>query len=154
MKKLIELNIGFEITPKRIWVNDWYLNRNSKTWKKWRMLHPEAVAYKNKIIEVMLETKMKLWYDLDFLFESETWFFYEIDLVIRWTKIKDIDWPIKFIQDCMNWTLIKDDSKIQTFDTSPIIFEKWKWMNIHIILYEFNENHYFQAREYRRNLNN
>lgn len=152
MKKLIEIFIEFETTPKKIWVNDWYLNRNW-SWKRWRMLHPEAIAYKNKIIESILETKIKSWYDRDFLFENENWFFYEIDIEIKWTKIKDIDWPVKFIQDCMNWTLIKDDSKISTFDISPIIFSKWKWMNIHIILYEFNEEHYFKAREYRRKLN-
>ena len=142
MRKIIELKIEWDKSPKKISVNDMYLNNK---WKwKWRILHPLAKAYKNYLVQ---EIKQKMTRTKTELFN---WMiYYEIALELwvsskrknkieKWLNVKDVDWLIKLPQDAFTWYLIHDDDQVATFLPHPTKFFVWEWFKLQLKVYEFN----------------
>lgn len=154
MKKLLEIEISSKKEQKSISVNSMYLN--SRWVWKWRTLAPWARAYKNYLHQEIKEI-VKL---NKFEILKDTLVFFEIDLrlwvskrwrnkIESWKKPMDTDWLIKIPQDAMTELVYEDDDQVVTFDSGPVDFYVWKWFELFITVYEWNEKDYYRWRTAR-----
>jgi len=142
MKKIIEFEVIWDKSPKKISINDMYLN-NKRSWK-WRILHPLAKAYKNYIIQELKQKMIR-----DKVKKTNKLIYYEVYLELwvssKWKnkieselRIKDVDWLIKLPQDAFTWFLIEDDDQVMTFLSVPTKFFVWEWFKLMIKVYEWD----------------
>jgi len=154
MKKIFEIEIKSDKTPKSISVNSMYLNKK-KSWRgRGRTLAPWARAYKNYIQQEIKEKCIREW----IIMNKEDLLYLEIDLTLwvnnkwknkieTWKRILDTDWLIKLPQDCLTWYIYKDDDQVMTPFVYPTNFYVWQWFNLKLKVFKWNEKEFNKKKE-------
>lgn len=132
-------------------------SKTSNNSKKWRKLTKEAIKYKNKIKSDIGTQKCIYW--IEDVFEEPVFYTVEINLVIPKTKLgelnknylRDLDNLIKGLQDCLSWTIFKDDDQVRSFFPT-LYYNKDSITNIKMSVYKFNEEKHIKIQEYIRKI--